>query len=158
MSRVNKQQLTTELRQFAQRKLTRGELVLLSFAIANQLPLIEDSSNSIGLEMVKHLRLIKRVVYTLQEHAGFEGDGVETIKTQVGRFLLWRTSVAKGGVSVLFSGEHNTVIDDMSGMLRFLDVSVLCAVGDVANKANWLFRTFTDLVSLCQDAILDSGE
>lgn len=158
MSRVNKQQLTSELRQFAHRKLGKGELVLLSLAIANRLPLLEEGRESVGVEMVKNLRLIERVVYTLQEHAGFEGDGVETIKTQVSRFLMWRTEVAKGGMNLLFSGEHNTVIDDMSGMLRFLDVNVLCSVGDVANKANWLNRTFSDLVSFCQDAIIDSGD
>ena len=158
MSRVNKQQLMSELRQFAHRKLSKGELVILSFAIANRLPLLNENHDSIGLEMVKHLRLIERVVYTLQEHAGFEKDGIDTIKTQVGRFLMWRTEVARGGMTVIFSGEHNTVIDDMSGLLRFLDHSVLCSVGDVAVKANWLNRTFSDLVSLCQDAILDSEE
>jgi len=158
MSRVNKQQLTSELRQFSHRKLSKGELVLLSFAIANHLPLLEEGRESAGVEMVKHLRLIERVVYTLQEYAGFEGDGVDTIKTQVSRFLMWRTEVAKGGMTVFFSGEHNTVIDDMSGMLRFLDVNVLCSVGDVAIKANWLNRTFSDLVSFCQDAIIDNGE
>ena len=158
MSRVNKQQLMSELRQFAHRKLSKGELVLLSFAIANRLPLLEEGRESVGVEMVKHLRLIERVVYTLQEYAGFEGDGVETVKTQVSRFLMWRTEVAKGGMSILFSGEHNTVIDDMSGMLRFLDVNVLCSVGDIATKANWLNRVFSDLVSFSQDALLDNGE
>lgn len=158
MSRVNKQKLTTELRQFAHRKLYKGELVLLSFAIANRLPLLEDDSESINMKMVKHLRLIERVVYTLQEHAGFDKDCIDTIKTQVGRFLMWRTEVARGNMTILFSGEHNTVIDDLSGLLRFLDSSVLCAVGDVAIKANWLSRVFGETVSLCQDELLDSGE
>ena len=158
MSRVNKQQLTAELRQFNQRKLCKGELVLLSFAIANRLPVLGENHDSIGLELVKHHGLIERVVYTLQEHAGFESEGLDTIKTQVGRFLMWRTEVARGGMSVLFSGEHNTVVDDMSGMLRFLDSSVLCAVGDVAVRGNWLIRTFSNLVSFCQDAMTDSGE
>ena len=158
MSRVNKQKLTTELRQFAHRKLCKGELVLLSFAIANRLPLLEDDSESINMKMVKHLRLIERVVYTLQEHAGVDKDCIDTIKTQVGRFLMWRTEVARGNTTILFSGEHNTVIDDLSGLLRFLDSSVLCAVGDVAIKANWLSRVFGETVSLCQDEILDSGE
>lgn len=158
MSRVNKQEMMQELRLFSHRKLNKGELVLLAYAIANRLPLLTDRTSSIGVEMVKHLPLIERVVYTLQEHAGFEGDGVETIKSLVGRFLMWRTEVATGGMLILFSGEHNTVIDDMSGLLRFVDVSVLCSVGDVAVKANWLTKTFSDLVSYSQDLLADRGE
>ena len=61
-------------------------------------------------------------------------------------------------MTILFSGEHNTVIDDLSSLLRFLDPSVLCAVGDVAIKANWLNRVFGETVSLCQDELLDSGD
>ncbi len=157
MSRVDKQALVSELRKFAHRNLCNGELVLLSYAIANHLPLIEDQTTSINVTMVTHSRLIERIVYTLQEHAGLNNDSITTIKNQVGRFLLWRTEVAKGGMPILFSGEHDTVIDDLSGLLRFIDNSVLCSVGDVAIKANWTLRTFTDLVLMEKETLANQG-
>lgn len=158
MPRLDKQELISELRRFSHRKLVKGEVVLLSLAIANQLPLLEDTKENIGVSMVKHFKLMEHVYYTISEHAGFDPDSFETIKTQVTRFLLWRTSVANGSMPLLFSGEHNTVIDDMSGMLRFLDTGVLCSVGDIAIRANSIYRLFSDVVGYSLNHLANSGQ
>lgn len=165
MSIVNKQALTAELRRFNQRKLAHGELVILAFTVANQLPIFDKGTQNPKLDMVKNHQLMENVVYRLCEFASTDRETLDHLKDLTFRFLMWRSTVAWGDMSVMFSGEHNTVIDDLSGLLRFHETGCLCSVGDVALSANWLKNVFTDLVkseiqhlSLSQKAVNDVSE
>lgn len=164
MSTVDKQALNAELRRFNQRKLLPGEAVVLAFCIANHLPIFEKGVQNPKLDMVKNHQLLESVYYRLCEFASVDRDSLDQLKDTTFRFLLWRSNVAWGEMSILFSGEHNTVIDDLSGLLRFHDTGTLCSVGDVAISANWLKTVFTDLVkaeiqhiSLSQKATSDGA-
>lgn len=146
MGMVDKQKLTNELRRFNQRKLLPGEVVLLSYVIANSLPILERDVQNPNLEMVKHNRLIESILYRLCEYASLEKDTLDIVKQHVLRFLLWRSAIAWGTQPILFTGNHDTVIDELSSLLRFHDTGVLCSVGDVAVSANWLVSTFIHLL------------
>lgn len=162
MSTVDIQALNAELRRFNQRKLLPGEAVVLAYCIANQLPIFDKGVQNPKLDMVKNHQILEGVYYRLCEFASMDRDSLDKLKDSTLRFLLWRSNVAWGDMSILFSGEHNTVIDDMSGMLRFHDTGTLCSVGDIAISANWLKNIFTNLVkaeiqhlSLSQKAVGD---
>ena len=146
MSNVKKHALMNELQRFNQRKLSMGELVVLAYCIGNSLPLIPDDVENPRMHVLGFSGLIERIQYRLNEVTYIDNKDLEFIKDTIVRMLLWRTAVSKGNLNICFTGETDTVIDEMSGMPRFFDVGVLCSVADVVSSGNWLLNTFRDLV------------
>lgn len=147
MSNLEKHALMSELQRFNQRKLSMGELMILSYCIGNSLPLIPDDVENPRMFVLGFSALIERIQYRLNEVTYIDNKDLEFIKENVTRMLLWRTAVSKGTLNICFSGENDVVIDEMSGMPRFFDVGVLCSVGDVVDRGNWLLNTFRNLVT-----------
>lgn len=139
-------QLNKELSQFSQRKLEQGEVVLLAYALANKIPLIPNEVESVVQYVIGYSGLIDGVRFKLIEHAHISDEQVSTLKELVGKFLLWRTSVAKGNQLVLFSGDANVVIDELTGLPRLVDIGLLCSLSEICERGNWVFSVFRKLV------------
>lgn len=136
--------LVTELRRFNQRKLTKGELVLLAYVIASEIPLLPVGEDNARAYVIGQGLLIERIVYRLNEYAHVDTDARRELTEIISKFVLWRSGVAKG-TKALFTGQAETMVDDLSGLTRVLDVGTLCSISDTAESANWLVRTFHSL-------------
>lgn len=147
MSTNEKHELMQDLQRFNQKKLQKGELVLLSYCIGNSLPIIPDDIENPRLYVLTFSNLIERIQYRLNEFTYIEKNDLELIKDTVTRILMWRTAVSRGKLNIFFSGERDVIIDELSGMPRFFDVGVLCSVADVVDRGNWLFNTFNKVIN-----------
>lgn len=150
---VTKQEIIKELQQFAQRKLETGEVVLLAYVIANKLPLLPTDVDNVNQFVLGHGVLLERISIRINEYASIDSDQFADLKDLVGKFLLWRTSIANGNCSVLFGGDENMVIDDLSGLPRVVDLGTLCSLSSISTTANWLLSTFKKLVCFEQDLL-----
>lgn len=141
-----------ELHRFNQRKLHKGELVLLAFAVANSLPLMEAEGTDAKGFVLGHGVLIERVVFRLNEFAHIDSDQRRELMDIVARFVLWRKAVAYG-FKPLFNGEQDMVIDNLSGITKFVDMSTMCPITDHLDNANWLSCVFYDLVKFEKETL-----
>lgn len=125
-----------------QKKLEKGEIFLLSKAIADTLPLAPADTDSINIYTLQHRRYINNVIYYLNDYTYLDEDVKAIIYKNINELTLWRHSVAHNPPTIMFRGDTNTVIDDISCLLRYVDVPSICSVVDVLDNANWTYSLF----------------
>ncbi len=134
--------LKNELLKFNQRTLERGDTFLLAKAIADELPLMAPDEENARLFVLNHKRFIDEVLYSICDFTYLGESERDDVCKLIGELSLWRAAVAYNPPSVLFRGDANAVIDDMSLLPRFIDNSYMCAVSDIVTKANYLYDLF----------------
>ena len=139
------QELAGKLNMLQQKQLGKGEIFLLAKAIADSLPLAPIDTDNISLYTLTHRLLINEIIYSLSNFTYVNEDTVKTIYRLVDELSLWRYNIAHNPPSILFKGDTNTVVDDISCLLRYVDVTYLCAVQDIVEKANWVYAMFRDV-------------
>lgn len=149
MSIKDRQTVALELQRLNQRKLRKGELVLLSYCLASQIPVVPTNIENARMHVLAHKQLIMETIYAVNNYSYIDTNEQDFIEDCVVRFVSWRTAVSTGKMKVLFTGESDMVVDQLSGLTGYFDPGVLCSVGEEALSANWLLRTFTELVSCC---------
>lgn len=140
------QDTITKLSSFNQRKLMKGEIFLLAKAIADELPLMPADEDSVKLFALNHKRFINEVISALNQYTYLGDEEQYTVEKLICSLTLWRATIAHRPIAVLFRDSPDTVIDDLSGLLRFVDVTYLCSVGDIINNANYIANLFRTLV------------
>ena len=156
-----KEKCRTNLVQLNQRQLTKGEIFLLAKAIADKLPLAPNSAGSGGVKefIAKNMTFISEVVWDISLYSYIDEEKRDEIVTLVTALTLWRSSVAYNPSVYLFRGQADMVVDDLSGLPRYVDSAYFCAVGDMINNANYmldLFKThceyiFNDMIANGRD-------
>lgn len=159
------QDLTNKLNNFNQRKLLKGEVFLLAKAIADQLPLMPSDEENVNLFILNHKRFVEEVLWSLNNFSYLDETEQKTVYKLIGDLTLWRSSVAHNPPAILFRDCANGVIDDISCLPRYVDITYMCAIGDMvinANYMNELFRSFvrevkTEIASTPSDAPVAVG-
>jgi hypothetical protein len=141
-------ELNTTLTKFAQRKLEKGEIFILAKVIADTLELAPHETDNIRLFTLTKKRFINEVIYTLNDYTYLDDQQRETIFKLIDELSLWRYNIAYKPPMVFFNGDTNTVVDDVTCILRYVDVTYACAVADIIDNANWLYGVF---VALCKE-------
>jgi hypothetical protein len=139
------QDLVNKLLSFNQRKLTKGEIFLLAKSIADELPLLPPDEDNVNLFILNHKRFIDEVIWCLNNYTYLDKNEIKTVNKLISDLTLWRASIAYNPPITFFKDCPNSVIDDISSLPRFVDLTYMCAVGDIINNANYiadLFRTF----------------
>jgi hypothetical protein len=136
----------TELLKFNQRKLEKGEIFLLSKAIADELPLMPPDEEHVKYFILNHKRFIEYVLYGISEFSYLDKEQMDAVYKLVSELSLWRAEVAYNPPVILFKGNYNTVIDDLSALPRFVDNTYMCALADIVSNANYLYCLFRDFV------------
>lgn len=155
------QDLVNKLSSFNQRKLYKGEIFLLAKSIADELPLLPPDEDNVKLFLLNHKRFIDEVVWCLNTYTYLNEDEVKTLNKLIGDLTLWRASVAYNPSVIFFRDCPDSVIDDISSLPRFIDITYMCAVGDIINNANYianLFRSFVKEIKLSMVTESDSPE
>ena len=137
--------LTNKLNALNQRMLQKGEIFLLAKAIADALPLMPADEDNVRLFILNHKRLIDEVVWSLNTYSYLGDENVAVLEKLIGDLTLWRASVAYNPPALFFRNDPNAVIDDISSLPRYVDITYMCAVGDMVNNATYmsdLFRTY----------------
>ena len=146
--------LTKKLHQLHHRKLLDGELILLSRAISDTLPIPPQQKDiSIAIHVTTFKRNIDEVIYTLCEYTDIPAIQKEIIYKVIGEFLLWRYKVAYAPPAVIFSGDSSVVFDELSLLPKYVDVSYLCKLVDVLDNANYMYSLFRELAIECNASI-----
>lgn len=141
------QELSKKLSQLNQRKLQKGELVLLAKALADTIPLAPASTESIRQYTLTERSFVNMVIYALNDHTYIDEQASEQILKYIDEFSLWRMNVAYNPPKVLFMGNPNTVIDDLSCLNRYVDTVTLCSIADMVERANTSYSMFVELAT-----------
>ena len=139
------QELTTKLHALGQRKLEKGEVTLLAKAIADLLPLAPSDTENISLFTLNHRNLIDGVIYSINDYSYIDDTTRQHLYNLVNAFSLWRFNTAHSPARVLFTGKLVTVIDDLSCLARYVNVQEMCAIGDIADRANYFYSFFREV-------------
>lgn len=140
------QELTSKLYSFQQRKLTSGETVLLAKALTDSLPLPSPEVESIKQYIISKKPFLNSVMDVLCKYIYGDNDLEDQLTNLMTGFMSWRFSVAYRPSRVIFSGDSNNVVDDLTTMLRHVDCARLATIGDNIDNANHTFATFCDLI------------
>lgn len=138
-------EVISKLNLLQQKKLGKGEVFLLSKAIADNLPLAPIETDNIKLFTINYRNYINEVIFSISDYSYIDDETVKTIYRLIDELSLWRYNIAHNPPAIFFKGDNNTVVDDISCLLRYVDVTHICSVSDIADKANWLFNMFKDV-------------
>lgn len=141
------QSLQRKLVAFGHRRLIRGEIFLLAKAIADKLPIGSGMPENIRTYTLNLREAIDPTIFGLTDYVYLPQDDVERIYAIVDGLLLWRMSVAFEPASMVYSGDATSVVDETSGILRYVDVADICAVGDIAQNATAVAMVFQEFVA-----------
>lgn len=127
-------------------KVTEGHRVLLARAIANTIAIpvtpLENFNAwflSKKLEVLTTLDRVSEFLF-IQEK--------EEVVNMVRGFVQWRHSIAFNPPTVLFIRGPENVIDELSSLDKFVNLTSLCKVGDIYDDANYLFMVFSQAASV----------
>ena len=134
---------------YAHRPLKKGEVFLLANVLASTIPTPASGTENVALYTLTHRSRIDEILYSLTQFITIDRYTIEKIYALINQIVLWKFTVAHGAMQVVFSGDPNTVVDDVSGILRFVDASDICAVSDMAMQANSATEMFTEYASVC---------
>lgn len=151
------QDLTNKLNALNQRMLKKGEVFLLAKAIADALPLMPADEDNVKLFVLNHKRLIDEVVWSLTTYSYLGDDNLVLIEKLVCDLTLWRAAVAYNPPATFYRDDPNSVIDDISNLPRYVDITHMCAVGEIINNANHMSGLFRDFVSAIKSNMLTHG-
>jgi len=135
-------ELLRELYRFNQRKLTKAELVLLSRAICDVIPLTPPDEPNTRLYLIAKKDFINSVMYALCNYIYLDEEAFRMVFDTIVEFMTWREEVAYRPGNIIFSGDSDTVIDDLSLLPNFVLKSKLCEVAKEALNANYYYRLF----------------
>lgn len=139
-------QLKQKLLAFGHRRLKKGEIYLLAHAIANQLSIGKAMPENIRIHSLNQRDKIDRAIYGLTDYIYLNADDIARLYTIIDGVLLWRVTVAFSPAPLVFTGEANNVVDECTGILRYVDVSDICAVSDIAATASYTAAIFQEYV------------
>lgn len=139
------QDVASKLNLLQQKKLSKAEIFLLAKAVADTLPLAPVETDNIALFTLTHRAYVNEVIYSLAEYTYIDDENVKTIYRLIDELSLWRYNIAHNPPNLIFKGDTNTVVDDLSCIMRYVDVTYVCAVADVVDKANWIAAMFRDV-------------
>lgn len=139
-------QLKNKLVAFGQRRLKRGELFLLAKAISDTLSIGAAMPDNIRTHTLNMRGKIDHALFNLTDYIYLPMDDMALVYTLIDNLLLWRMTVAFQPGRMLFSGEPNNVVDEVTGILRFVDVKDICSVSDIAQNATVIADIFQDYV------------
>lgn len=140
--------LQNRLLTLGQRTLKKGEIFLLAKAIADAVPLPKETTDNIRIHNLNYRNMMNTVIYAFEGFAYIPHEEVETIYRLVDELVSWRYAVASGTALCLFTGEANNFVDDVTGILRYVNMSDLAHGSDIAANANYMYNMFKDVVAI----------
>lgn len=138
----------SELSSLNHRPFNKGELVLLAKVLSDKLPLYPDSDRAYKAHILTHKSKILTMLDNFYSYTCFSENDLDYLFMVILQFTAWRNAVANGGYYMMFSGDHNTLIDDLTGMPKFVDCAVISELNDVLAKANPWAMLMKELVDL----------
>ena len=139
--------LQKRLLKLGQKTLSKGEIFLLAKALSDAIPLPQEVCENIRLHTLSHRGKIDQVIYAFEGYAYIPSDQYDTIYRLIDEMVSWRYAVATGKSICLFTGDPQSVVDDMTGFLRYVNMSDVCTVSDMAGSANYVYTMFKDVVA-----------
>lgn len=140
------QDLTKKLNALNQRMIKKGEIFLLAKAIADALPLMPVEMDNVKLFILNHKIFIDKVIYDLNNYTYLDETNIALVEKLICDITLWRFAIAHNPPNVFYRGDPNYVIDDISSLPCFIDVTYMCAVSELSDNVNYMSGLFNDLV------------
>ena len=110
--------------------------MLVAKTLSDFVELPPKGTENIRLYTLQHRNSIDTFLYELARYAHLPQETLEQIYRLVDEFLMWRYHTAYMPQAPFFSGDTNTVVDDLSGLLKFVNIAEICPVGDMIDQAN----------------------
>lgn len=145
MSALSKE-LTNKLYSFQQRKLTSGETVLLAKALTDATDLPSPDVENVKQYIISKKPFINQVLDVLCKYVYGDSELEDELTNLMAGFMSWRVSVAYRPGRVIFSGDTNNVVDDLTTILRHVDCARLATIGDNIDNANYTYSVFADVI------------
>ena len=142
------EQTKKKLLMLSQRSISKGEIFLLAKLLADKIPVMGVTPDGLIGYTLNHRSKMDSVVFTLNDYLHISTQATESIYAVVDRVWSWRYAVASGTTFMRFSGETNTVLDDVSCILSYVNMSDVCGVTDMVADANYMHMLFTEVISV----------
>lgn len=142
--------LQNRLLRLAQRTLNKGEIFLLSKAIADAIPLPNESMDNVRIHNLKYRNMINTIISVFEGYAYIPNEEQETIYRLIDELVNWRYSVASGTATCLFTGEPSNFVDDLTGILRYVNMTDIGHGSDIAANANYMYTLFREVVAVAK--------
>lgn len=138
-------EIKSKLMRFVHRQIKPGEAFLLARLLADRIPIATESVEP-WAQTLKYRQQVDGVIYGLNEYLHISQHNISNIHRMVERLWAWRLAVATGQSNLLFSGEVNNVVDDVTGILRSVNMSDIAPVADICQDANYIYDLFRQVV------------
>jgi hypothetical protein len=146
MAQISKD-LQDKLFKFNQAKLDESQLVLLGRAIADVIPIMPADEHELKLYMISQKTIINEIFYSLRSYCYLDDAAQELVFSVSCQFMSWRVALAYKPPYVLFTGDNDKVIDELSLLPSFVNKNLLCSVVSGLQNANYyysIFRQFSE--------------
>lgn len=141
-------ELQNRLLKLAQRNLNKGEIFILAKAIADAMPLPKEHTDNIRIHNLNHREFVNNVIFAFEGYAYVPHDTYETIYRLVDEIVSWRYAVASGTSGCQFTGEANNFVDDLTGFMRYVNMSDIAHGSNIAASAAHTYALFKDVVAI----------
>lgn len=139
--------LKTRLLSLSQRTLTKGEIFLLSKAIADAIPLPEAVDVSVRTHNLNYRSFVMNVWSALGDYVYIPNEYLEIVYRLLDDFVSWRAAVANGTSGCMFSGDPNNFVDDVTGVLKYVNMSDFAEGSVCAANAGHMYGIFKEIIS-----------
>lgn len=139
-------ELTARLLQFGHRRLKKAELLLLGKVISDFISIPPAGEPNMVIYTTSQGSKIDNMIYAFSDFIHIPREDNQLIYKTITEFLMWRSNVAYTPGNFMFSGETSTVIDEMSTMTKYVDMSSLCEIAGILQNANHLKDTFKSVI------------
>lgn len=141
-------ELQNRLLKLGQRALNKGEIFILSKVLADAIPLPTEPTDNIRIHNLKHRNFVCDVLFAFEGYAQLDNDSHQTVYRLIDEMVSWRYAVASGTATSLFSGLTENFVDDVTGFLRYVNMTDIGHGSDIAANANYTYTLFKDVVAI----------
>lgn len=150
-------EIKSKLLKLNQRLLTKGELFLLAKVISDSIPLAQADNNNVKLFTLQYKYNISNALYYISDYTYLDTDNLALVYKLIDDIYLWRFTTAYTPATPFFNSQGGTVIDDLSCLTKFIDVTYMCAINDIIQDANYMFTLFKELIKYADIAAIKGG-
>lgn len=151
------QELQRKLIDFNQRRLTEAEEALLARAIADCIPIMPADEHEVKMYMISQKSITNEIFYTLRSYCYIDNNIMEDIFSIACQFMTWRVAIAYKPPYVIFSGDENKVVDELSLLPVFVEHKKMCDIVDGLANANYTYRLFREFCEAVKTSLYVSA-
>jgi len=122
-----------------------AEIVLLAKVISDRLPLPGNSTSNIKQHYITLKLQVREFIFYLSNYSYISPEQENHIHKLACDFLQWRYVIATGPTAPLFLAGSNYMIDELSLMPKYVNMSEVTALCSEYGNASFIYNLFNEV-------------